>query len=87
MPLAGASMCAEEGAGWGFTVIQVLPGSLRDLVTQAAVSDHFQLGLHFAPSVPRHPQGTVLGGSSSKSTQVGGGGGIRMSVHMVTLSP
>lgn len=62
MPLAGAGMCAEEvgGAGWGFTVIQVLPGSLRDLVAQAAVSDHFQLGLHFAPRGPRHPEGTVV---------------------------
>lgn len=36
----------------GLTLIQVLPGSLRDPVAQAAVSDHFQLGLHFAPHVP-----------------------------------
>lgn len=37
---------------WGFSLIQLLPGSLRDLVAEAAVSDHFQLGLHFAPHVP-----------------------------------
>lgn len=76
-------------------MIQVLPGSLRDLVTQAAVSDHFQLGLHFAPRVPRHPQGTVVGvavvggreGGFILQNHSGGERGIRMSVHMVTLSP
>lgn len=39
----------------GLTLIQALPGSLRDPVAQAAVSDHFQLGLHFARHVPQHP--------------------------------
>lgn len=30
----------------------MLPQSLRDLVAQAAVSDHFQLDLRFAPRAP-----------------------------------
>lgn len=41
----------------GLYVIQVLPGSLRDSVAQASVSDHFQLDLHFAAHIPQHPWG------------------------------
>lgn len=37
-------------------MILALPGSLRDLVARAAVSDHFQLGLHFA-LLPQPPAG------------------------------
>lgn len=37
---------------WGFWASQVPHVSLRDLLARAAVSDHFQLDLHFAPRVP-----------------------------------
>lgn len=51
MPLTGSV---------GLALIQALPGSLRDPVAQASVSDHFQLGLHFAPHAPRYPRGWVV---------------------------
>lgn len=51
MPLPGSRVCRG-----GLTVILALPGSLRDLVARAAVSDHFQLGLHFA-LLPQRPAG------------------------------
>lgn len=55
MPFTGSE--EEEEVGGGLYVIQVLPGSLRDSVAQASVSDHFQLDLHFAAHIPQHPWG------------------------------
>lgn len=47
-------------------MILALPGSLRDLVARAAVSDHFQLGLHFA-LLPQRPAGNAgQGGLNGK---------------------
>lgn len=59
MPLAGSRVCRG-----GLTVILALPGSLRDLVARAAVSDHFQLGLHFA-LLPQRPAGNAGQGGLS----------------------
>lgn len=58
MPFTGSEEEEVVVVGWGgLYVIQVLPGSLRDSVAQASVSDPFQLDLHFAAHIPQHPWG------------------------------
>lgn len=49
-----AVICSKRrpSSTWGFRASQVPHVSLRDLVARAAVSDHFQLDLHFALRVP-----------------------------------
>lgn len=46
------SKCLSQVVGRFTLIYSVLPGSLRDPVAQTSVSDHFQLGLRFAPHVP-----------------------------------